>query len=672
MFAALFHTPAAIADFGTIVITGQAPEASEQASEQPFEEHPFEIGDTPEGEFTGFKEVIEKEELQQAGGSLAETLAAESGIQFRQTGGLGSFSTISLRGSTAEQVNVYVDGVLLNEAAGGGVNLSHIELLQAARVEVYRGTVPVQLGNSAIGGAVNITSARATDNPSVSVLAGLGSFGTARFSTAYSGPLDWLSGQRLVASFSHRQSENDFPFLNDNGTSFNTEDDETQLRRNGQTSSTSGFIKSGHQLSAGRLEHALQLSQHHQGISDWRNTIRGSASLATDNLQWRSTLSSTASAGGWSSLWGGFFSTKNEIFDDRDSTIGNIAQLVNSDTQVFGGRGYWEKLLDEHSYSINLSARSETLDSRNELVAGNNTKAHRIRSDLSAQWNRYFNDGQSLFSASLFGFALQDEYSFSNNARDRSNFSESVLVPQLGIHHVLGEAFAGQWSITANASRHKRAPSFFELFGSQGLFIGNTDLQTETSDNADIGIEWRSDARLPIDAAVQIALYQNHKDNLISRVYNARGVGRSENISEAQSRGIELISRMDFGSGYSIDTNVTVQDAENLSNISGFTGRQLPGEAAIDGAITTRWKNNRWKAEYEYAFNSERFYDSPNLLPAADQRLHSVRVSRYWPNWRLDVEVNNLTNQNYEDFNGFPKPGRAGFLSIVYQPKAEH
>ena len=155
-------------------------------------------------------------------------------------------------------------------------------------------------------------------------------------------------------------------------------------------------------------------------------------------------------------------------------------------------------------------------------------------------------------------------------------------------------------------------------------------------------------------------------------MYNARGVGRSENISEAQSRGIELISRMDFGSGYSIDTNVTVQDAENLSNISGFTGRQLPGEAAIDGAITTRWKNNRWKAEYEYAFNSERFYDSPNLLPAADQRLHSVRVSRYWPNWRLDVEVNNLTNQNYEDFNGFPKPGRAGFLSIVYQPKAEH
>ena len=663
MFTALLHTPAAIADFGTIEITGQAPEVSEQ---------PFEIGDTPEGEFTGFKEVIEKEELQQAGGSLAETLAAESGIQFRQTGGLGSFSTISLRGSTAEQVNVYVDGVLLNEAAGGGVNLSHIELLQAARVEVYRGTVPVQLGNSAIGGAVNITSARATDNPSVSVLAGLGSFGTARFSTAYSGPLDWLSGQRLVASFSHRQSENDFPFLNDNGTSFNTDDDETQLRRNGQTSSTSGFIKSGHQLSAGRLEHALQLSQHHQGISDWRNTIRGSASLATDNLQWRSTLSSTASAGGWSSLWGGFFSTKNEIFDDRDSTIGNIAQLVNSDTQVFGGRGYWEKLLDEHSYSINLSARSETLDSRNELVAGNNTKAHRIRSDLSAQWNRYFNDGQSLFSASLFGFALQDEYSFSNNARDRSNFSESVLVPQLGIHHVLGEAFAGQWSITANASRHKRAPSFFELFGSQGLFIGNTDLQTETSDNADIGIEWRSDARLPIDAAVQIALYQNHKDNLISRVYNARGVGRSENISEAQSRGIELISRMDFGSGYSIDTNVTVQDAENLSNISGFTGRQLPGEAAIDGAITTRWKNNRWKAEYEYAFNSERFYDSPNLLPAADQRLHSVRVSRYWPNWRLDVEVNNLTNQNYEDFNGFPKPGRAGFLSIVYQPKAEH
>jgi len=306
---------------GPILITGSEPETGPYSA--------FEIGDTPEGEFTGFREVIEKEELQQAGGSLAKVVATESGVQFRQSGGVGSFSTVSLRGSTSEQVNVYLDGILLNEAAGGGVNLSHIELLQAEKVEVYRGTVPVQLGNSAIGGAINITTDRASDKPTTTVLAGVGSFGSSRIATSYAGPVNWFNGQRLVASFSHRQSDNDFSFLNDNGTVFNTDDDEKQKRKNGKTQSTSGFLKSGHQLAGGaRLEHALQLSRHSQGISDWRNTERGTATLDTDNVQWRSKLSKSVEPGQWSSLWGVHLSTKNEIYDDSDSTIGSGSQYA--------------------------------------------------------------------------------------------------------------------------------------------------------------------------------------------------------------------------------------------------------------------------------------------------------------------------------------------------------
>jgi len=582
---------AAHGDLGVIDITGPASESTGV---------PFETGDTPEDEFTGFKEVIPKEELQRAAGSLAGVIASESGVQFRQSGGLGSFSTISLRGSTAEQVNVYLDGVLLNEAAGGGVNLSLIELLQAERVEVYRGTVPVQLGNSAIGGAVNITSARATDTASTTLLAGFGSFGSSRFSSAYTGPVKGLSDQRLVASFSHRESENNFSFVNDNGTSFNTDDDETQERRNGQTRNTSAFIKTGHRfLNDGRLEHSLQLSRHNQGISDFRNTPQGSATLDTDNLQWRSTFFNTAGEGGWSMRVGSFFGLKDELFDDSESSIGIRRQKVNSDTRVFGGRAFFEKIKGKQSYSFNVRARSETLETFDELLLSNTTTdANRI-------------------------------------------------------------------------SRQRRVPSFFELFGSQGLFLGNAELATETANNFDIGIEWRSDARFAVDAAVQIALFQSRKENLISRVFNARGVGRSENISQAQSTGLEFVSSFAFANGYSIDANVTVQDTENLSNISGFTGRQLPGEAAVDAALTARWKNNRWKAEYEFNFNADRFYDSPNLLPAADQRLHTVRLSRYWRNWRLDVEVDNLTDQNFEDFNGFPKPGRAGFFSIIYQPDSK-
>ena len=143
VWALLLCTDAS-AQIGTIVITDDdANEEGDQSSAS--SGVPFEIGDTATGEFTGFREVIEKEQLQQAGSSLAEVVAVESGVQFRQSGGLGSQSSVSLRGSSAEQVNVYVDGILLNEASGGGVNFSDIELLQAEKVEIYKGTVPVSL-----------------------------------------------------------------------------------------------------------------------------------------------------------------------------------------------------------------------------------------------------------------------------------------------------------------------------------------------------------------------------------------------------------------------------------------------------------------------------------------------------------------------------------------------
>ena len=114
---------------------------------------------------------------------------------------------------------------------------------------------------------------------------------------------------------------------------------------------------------------------------------------------------------------------------------------------------------------------------------------------------------------------------------------------------------------------------------------------------------------------------------------------------------------------------MTLQDTVNRSQISGQTGKQLPGEAAFDGAFTTTWANDKWKLGYEFRINTDRFYDAGNFLVAPDQRLHGVSVSRSWSDWRIDLELNNLTDQNFEDFNGFPRPGRAGFLSLLYQPK---
>jgi iron complex outermembrane receptor protein len=57
---------------------------------------------------------------------LAELLTRAAGVRVQQYGGLGAFSTVSLRGAPAGQVTVLLDGVPLASAAHGAANLADL------------------------------------------------------------------------------------------------------------------------------------------------------------------------------------------------------------------------------------------------------------------------------------------------------------------------------------------------------------------------------------------------------------------------------------------------------------------------------------------------------------------------------------------------------------------
>src|SRR5437867_12606057 len=71
--------------------------------------------------------------------SLSEVLGEAAGVHVDQYGGLGAFSTVSLRGAAAGQVTIYLDGVPLTSAAHGEVNLADLPITAVERVEIYRG-----------------------------------------------------------------------------------------------------------------------------------------------------------------------------------------------------------------------------------------------------------------------------------------------------------------------------------------------------------------------------------------------------------------------------------------------------------------------------------------------------------------------------------------------------
>ena len=63
----------------------------------------------------------------------------------RRLGGLGSFSSVSIRGSSARQSTMYIDGIPLNPEGLSAINLSELPLHAFQQIDVYRSQPPLSL-----------------------------------------------------------------------------------------------------------------------------------------------------------------------------------------------------------------------------------------------------------------------------------------------------------------------------------------------------------------------------------------------------------------------------------------------------------------------------------------------------------------------------------------------
>ncbi len=165
---------------------------------------------------------------------LSAILSQLVGVRVTQYGGLGSFATVSIRGSSSSQVRTFLDGMPIDDPYPGVPNPSDLPLGGVERVEVYRGFSPPQLGASAIGGAVSLVtrddpSARGTLVNAAEAALSAGSLETQRENASL-----WLAPGpiRFFAHGTHEKSQGDFEFEDDNGTPQNPNDDETATRLN--------------------------------------------------------------------------------------------------------------------------------------------------------------------------------------------------------------------------------------------------------------------------------------------------------------------------------------------------------------------------------------------------------------------------------------------------------
>lgn len=187
-------------------------------------------------------EVVGSEEIEESlRGDLSNVLTGIDSVNINSYGGLGASKTIQMRGSTASQVLVLVDGRPISSPRDGQADLSSIPIDNIDRIEIMPGPASSLYGASAMGGTVNII----TKNPPKQGIKteAFSSFGTFRTYTERLTHGARISKLGYIVNAGYQSSEGFRANSGFNEKDFNTKF-EYQLTDNNKLNINSGFYTS--------------------------------------------------------------------------------------------------------------------------------------------------------------------------------------------------------------------------------------------------------------------------------------------------------------------------------------------------------------------------------------------------------------------------------------------
>jgi vitamin B12 transporter len=141
---------------------------------------------------------IQDQKLFQTSDALREV----PGVVVTQSGGPGSITDVSIRGSSTSQVLTMLDGVEVNNGGAGSFDFANLTTDNTSHIEVIRGAGGALYGSSAIGGVINQMTEEGSGPPKFTLLSDLGNWGTERQlatangtegNLAYSGAVSYYS-----------------------------------------------------------------------------------------------------------------------------------------------------------------------------------------------------------------------------------------------------------------------------------------------------------------------------------------------------------------------------------------------------------------------------------------------------------------------------------------------
>lgn len=585
------------------------------------------------------------------GRGVAEVLAEATGVQIHSLGGLGRYAQVSIRGSSAQQVAVYLDGVPISGAAGGAVNLADFPLAQLERIEVYRGLPPTWLPGAPAGGAINLVTRAPIGRRRVEAEVGGGSFGarSARL-------LGQRADERLIlTTFAEYQgATGDFDFHDDRGTPIQAADDRTVRRQSNGFDEVSWHTKADAQLA-----------------DDWSLHLGGGTHLADRELPRVGSINGSSRASLRSrrgqvaadlahpeqGSWGVDFSVRGERLSDPAAEIGfGVPKDVDGRTLSAGLRRVRRFALTEDLALDGLIVgRYERYDETDLLTDRTSEASERITVDGTLAAG-YRPGGASLIVTPEVRASAQSDALAGTSNDARLLVSESLTMASGPVH------------VTAWSGR--RAPTFFERFGNRGAIVGNPALRPERVLGVELGARTASVGRRSWGWSGQAVGFSKRAEDLIQYRQASLQTSRAFNVGRADIQGIELRARLRLGRRLDVIANHTWQRAVDAGDTPHTRGQRLPRTPDHELFVRPRLRLFRGGLVIapSVAFNSAMVLDPANLHRVGPRTLLGLQIDVALP---LDLTLKltgvNLLDERTEDFQGYPLPGRGVHAALGWR-----
>lgn len=608
--------------------------------------------------------LIDLEAVRAEGKTLDELLGEQAGVQIRRFGGAGEPATISIRGSSAQQVELTLNGLRLNSPLTGGVDVSELCLGLVDGVSVSRG------GRSAIGGRVDLSSPVSTGRREILAAGSASSFGTWRGEAHYSDTLDsddarpTTTGVDLALGYCGFKTDGDYTFqrpVQDNGSQQVAYDPPSTTRINNDRQKHAGHVGLG--LPIGE-RHRLELRDYVAwkeggvpGLDSGTGPLAGQDEDARveqlfnlAHLEWRSV--DVGLFGDEASL-GAYHRYQSDDFEDP-ALPASVAPDVETETQMHTGglrsMQRWKRDAVGGTHTIGLSFDA----SRDAVYA----------SDRSDQ-GRTNVEGDASLSSAFFA----DKLVVAPGLRAAwSQGFDPAFLPSVGV-----VVTPIPWlRVRSNVFRSWRVPSFEELYlPDRGFIRGNPDLRPERAWGVDGAVDLVFERLGPVRSlAFTAGAFYQQGENEIVWTQVSPWVVAPVNLSDTRFAGVELSLEGEITRWVGLSASHTELDAELEA-----TGGAIPGRAERQSNARLRvGPVEAWKIVGEWQYTGEITVSQGGnvVLPArhvgnVSASVDLVRVAphalaRYVGSLWTYVAVDNVGDVAVRDALFAPQPGRT--LSI--------